>query len=339
MVKKANSSGADPVCECESLMELGRYGEAIQCYDKILAADPDNMDVQDSKGNSLLELCRYKDAIQCYDIVLAADPGNTDIQYNKGTAMFYLGRYKDAIQCYDKVLGSIPDDAYALFYKGRSLDGLCRHDEAGEYIDKARELDDTLAFQNDKIEYKLGADFETLYGEEEILNARNALFNNLKPHAAKTGHASLGYRGGSESHMLAYNEAADIWWNTNDVDRHGCDPIHNRYWNCFGSGEPRWTGSNNITVELNFPKYGVNRQISGAIVRDRQNNLHLAHSGRITSAASSKITNWTNYAPILVDDGRKQPRPMMLITPVTGPDVLGNITKFVRDVERLKVDR
>ena len=50
-----------------ALYELGRYEEAIECYDKAIELDPDYADAWKHKGDALYELGRYEEAIECYD--------------------------------------------------------------------------------------------------------------------------------------------------------------------------------------------------------------------------------------------------------------------------------
>ena len=322
-----------------ALLNLGRHEEALKCCDMALAVDPDNTGILQNKADALLNLDRYQDALNYYDTLLAGNPGDVDALQNKATALYLMKRYQEAITYYDGVLKSHPDDANTLFYKGRALDGLGHHKQASICIDKARDLDDTFALKKLELEFILNTKYRVLYNEAEILEARNALFESLTSHTTKTGYASLGFQGGQEpNRLLAYGGVANIWWDTNREDKHGCEPNSNRYWNCFGIGEPQWKKSNNIIVELNFPKSGIDRRIAGAMVKDRQNHLYLAHSGKINTSKGGAELNWSDHHSILVDDGRKQPRGMILVSVVTGSDVLDNVAEFVHRVAKSKAE-
>ena len=68
------------------------------------------------------------------------------------------------------------------------------------------------------------------------------------------------------------------------------------------------------------------------MVKDRKNNIYLAHNGRINTSKGGAKLYWSNHHSILVDDGRKQPRPMILVSSVTGSGVLDNVAEFVHSV-------
>lgn len=57
--------------------------EALQCYDKALAIDPQDADVWSWKGATLGALERDREAFQCYDKALAIDPQNVGAQKSK----------------------------------------------------------------------------------------------------------------------------------------------------------------------------------------------------------------------------------------------------------------
>ena len=53
---------------------LGKYGDAIRCFDEALGIDPDHIHALNGKGNAFHELGKYGDAIQCYERALEIDP-------------------------------------------------------------------------------------------------------------------------------------------------------------------------------------------------------------------------------------------------------------------------
>ena len=70
------------------------------------------------KGTALQKLGRYEEAIEQYDNVLAIDNNNTDAFYLKGTALQELGYYDEAIDQYDKILAIDKWNNSALYQKG-----------------------------------------------------------------------------------------------------------------------------------------------------------------------------------------------------------------------------
>ena len=55
------------------LIDLGKYDEAIQCYDKAIEIDANYADAWNNKGNALDNLGKYDEAIQCYDSAIEID--------------------------------------------------------------------------------------------------------------------------------------------------------------------------------------------------------------------------------------------------------------------------
>jgi len=124
-----------------SLDSLGRYEEAILCYDQALELDPRCIAAWNNKSASLDNLGRYQEALNCCDKALELDPRHEVAWYSKGNSLYGLGRYEDAIFCYDQALELDPRDATAWDNKGTSLNALGRHEEAIRCLDKALELD------------------------------------------------------------------------------------------------------------------------------------------------------------------------------------------------------
>ena len=56
------------------LHNQGKFAEAIECYDKALAIDPQNSNVLSNKGLSLHNQGKFAEAIECYDKALTIDP-------------------------------------------------------------------------------------------------------------------------------------------------------------------------------------------------------------------------------------------------------------------------
>ena len=55
------------------LHNLGKFAEALECYDKALAIDPQNSKILSNKGLSLHNLGKFAEALECYDKALAID--------------------------------------------------------------------------------------------------------------------------------------------------------------------------------------------------------------------------------------------------------------------------
>lgn len=120
---------------------LGRFNEAISCYDRALAIDPRNVIVWLNKAFPLGKLGRHEEAIACYDKALAIDSSKANAWSGKGICLKSLGQYSEAIVCYDKALAIDPRNAYAWNNKSNALKALKRTEEAIECLDKALAID------------------------------------------------------------------------------------------------------------------------------------------------------------------------------------------------------
>jgi serine/threonine protein kinase/Tfp pilus assembly protein PilF len=124
-----------------SLGALGRFEEAIACFDRALAIEPRDAMAWSNKGAVLVELGRCEDAIACFDKALASDPRHALAWHNKAGALVELGRRLEAMACYDKALAIDLRYVEAWNNKGRSLAFFEQHEEAIACFDKALSID------------------------------------------------------------------------------------------------------------------------------------------------------------------------------------------------------
>ena len=67
---------------------------------KLLLQIPPNIDTLYNKGNAFVNLGRYNDAIEWYNRVLATNPDYHDALINKGVLIFNLGRVQMRLSVY-----------------------------------------------------------------------------------------------------------------------------------------------------------------------------------------------------------------------------------------------
>jgi len=94
-----------------------------------------------NKGSALYFLGKYDEAIECYDHAIKIDPNNPVVWNNKGLALYHLGKYDEAILSYDHAIKIDPSDADAWNSKGNSLNSLDKKDEAKKCHDKSKKLE------------------------------------------------------------------------------------------------------------------------------------------------------------------------------------------------------
>ena len=67
-------------------------------------------------------IMEYEKEIECYDKVLKIDPNDVSAITNKGLALDNLGRYEEAIFYYNKALEIMPNLHGAVYYKRNAHD-------------------------------------------------------------------------------------------------------------------------------------------------------------------------------------------------------------------------
>lgn len=103
-----------------SLRALGRYHDALLCYEKALEVDPRSVVAWTNKCVVLNAMHRPEEALICCSKALEIDPQDAVAWDNKGTALHALRRFEEATTCYSKALEVNPRLADAWCTPGRS---------------------------------------------------------------------------------------------------------------------------------------------------------------------------------------------------------------------------
>jgi tetratricopeptide (TPR) repeat protein len=88
----------------QSLVSLDRVDDALDCFEQVLALDPDHAEALVKKGNALERLRRFDEAIECYDRAISRDSSMTVAYLHKGGLYNRMERYTEALECYEKAL-------------------------------------------------------------------------------------------------------------------------------------------------------------------------------------------------------------------------------------------
>jgi len=62
------------------------------------------------KGDSLIEKGKYEEALLCYEEAVSIDPKDPGLWNKKGITLRSLGRYDEAVECFNKSLKISPRD-------------------------------------------------------------------------------------------------------------------------------------------------------------------------------------------------------------------------------------
>ena len=117
------------------LYKLGRYNEALPCYDKCIEIYPDYVSGWYGRGKTLQKLDRKEEAVKSFQSAIGfplsekdfKDPENLSA---RAYSYYELGRYEESLECFDKILEKYPDNQYALEGKGAMLEKLGRKKES-----------------------------------------------------------------------------------------------------------------------------------------------------------------------------------------------------------------
>jgi len=141
----------------------------------------------------------------------------------------------------------------------------------------------------------------------------------------------LGYQGYSDESTVYYSEKFNFWFSEHENE--------NRYWNAFGFGRPQAGRNNSITVEINIPYEGINRNIGGAFGHDQNGEVLVLHRGKIGGGrvGIGKSLFFENYRdePIIADDDGIE-NDFCLIGSLTSKYLPRQVGNFVSEVHRIK---
>jgi Tetratricopeptide repeat len=90
----------------QTLLNLDKPAEAIECFDAALEAIPNHADALLKKGTALEKLNKLDEAIECYNLAIAADNSTTLAYLYKGGLCNRMERFNDALNCYEQALRS-----------------------------------------------------------------------------------------------------------------------------------------------------------------------------------------------------------------------------------------
>ena len=123
------------------LMQLGKYPEALQLYDKVLEKEPNFISSINNKGVALANLGHYQQALLWYDNALKHFPEDLDMIANKGRILgLELGKYTHALDLINSYLKKNSNHKELLCNKEEILEEMGDKDSALSIKKKLIEL-------------------------------------------------------------------------------------------------------------------------------------------------------------------------------------------------------
>src|SRR3989454_475633 len=107
--------------EAQAFVEEGDYDAALECYDRLLRARPEETSVWFDRAELLVLLDRPEEALQCYTRVLDVDRGNRQASYERANLLFGLGRLSVAVDALREALRLDPSKSRDVVQKAEQL--------------------------------------------------------------------------------------------------------------------------------------------------------------------------------------------------------------------------
>jgi protein O-GlcNAc transferase len=122
------------------LMELQNHSDALMCFHKAIALDPDSVPAWGGLGRVYLEKGDFREAESAFRKRLSL---RTSIQHYVflALALREMGRYQESVEACKAAINIDPKYDEAYFNLGLALDMSGRHEEAKIAIEKAESLD------------------------------------------------------------------------------------------------------------------------------------------------------------------------------------------------------
>src|SRR5439155_396551 len=107
--------------EAQAFVAEGNYDAALECYDRLFRARPEETSVWFDRAEVLVLLDRSEEALQSYTRILDADRGNARATYERANLLFGLGRLPDAVEALRDALRLEPSKSRYVVPKAEQL--------------------------------------------------------------------------------------------------------------------------------------------------------------------------------------------------------------------------
>lgn len=137
----------------------GKFAEALEVFNRLLAVDPGNIQSILYRGRILSRLGSVKEALEDFDQLVHLEPNNANFISDRAVVLHLSQRNKEALVELDRALDLDPDNPYRYSSRAFLKDRMGDHVGAIADYEKALEMDpeDAVAYNNKGIvEEKLG---------------------------------------------------------------------------------------------------------------------------------------------------------------------------------------
>ena len=104
LAEKTNPDAPDPLADGQKLLDAGDAQKALDLFEKLLAAQPDNAAALLKKAAALEKMARLEEALDYCDRALKRDQTQTVAFLQKGGLLNKLNRHTEALDCFEQAL-------------------------------------------------------------------------------------------------------------------------------------------------------------------------------------------------------------------------------------------
>ncbi len=168
----ANTAPSNWRAEGDAFYKNRQYKEALQCYQKMVEAEPGSPDAWHNQAQALVMCLKYPEAIASCEKAASLNPKNSATWFLKSFAHGVLGQYQEALDACNKGLELDPSNKMVWSTRGQYLYALGRLEEALESFGTALKMSPDSAYfkeVNEKVKKWLQRDGQSAEWANKVL--------------------------------------------------------------------------------------------------------------------------------------------------------------------------
>ena len=180
--ERTDQAGMSPlVSKGYAHMEAGHQANALEAFDKAIAADSDNLSARLGQAIIYTEQQRHAEAFVAYDSIIQRFPQHTIAWNGRGLAAFNQEDFDEALKCFKRATADQPVNGF--FYESLAWTRLCR----GEFSEAAESAKTAALMYSRAGETSLYPLLIAYFAYHESGDAHNALRTLNYAYKNKTG--------------------------------------------------------------------------------------------------------------------------------------------------------
>ncbi len=189
--------------KAETLRQMGKLSEALECYNQTINDFKDNVVARTGKAETLRQMGKLPEALEFYNQTINDFKDNVVARSGKAETLRQMGKLEEALECYNQTINDFKDDVFARNGKAETLRQMGKLQEALDCYNQV--IND---FKNDVIAHCGRAETLRQMGKlQEALECYNQTINDFKYNViARAGKAETLRQMGREKDSLSFFE-------------------------------------------------------------------------------------------------------------------------------------